>query len=83
MKNEENPLRHFRAMDILIKKLFELFVSDDADWGYCARHGHAFFNTLCTEKNMLLNQKHFFPKARILLIHKNILQEPINMLLIL
>ena len=27
---------------------------------------------------MLLYQKHFFPKAYILLIHKNILQEPIN-----
>ena len=35
------------------------------------------------EKKMLLNQKNFFPKACILLIHKNILQEPINMLLIL
>ena len=35
------------------------------------------------EKKMLLNQKHFFRKACILLIHKNILQEPINMLLIL
>ena len=33
-----------------------------------------------TEKKMLLNQKHFFLKACILLIHKNILQEPINML---
>ena len=38
---------------------------------------------LYTEKKMLLNQKHFFSKACILLIHKNILQEPINMLLIL
>ena len=36
-----------------------------------------------TEKKMLLNQKHFFPNACILLIHKNILLEPINMLLIL
>ena len=34
-------------------------------------------------KKMLLNQKYFFPKACTLLIHKNILQEPINMLLIL
>ena len=34
-------------------------------------------NSLLWEK-MLLNQKHFFPKACILLIHKNILQEPIN-----
>ena len=32
---------------------------------------------------MLLNQKHFFPKACILLIDKNILQKPVNMLLIL
>ena len=36
-----------------------------------------------TEKKVLLNQKHFFPKACIVLIHKNIIQEPINMLLIL
>ena len=28
-----------------------------------------------TEKKMLLNQKHFFPKACLLLIHKNILQD--------
>ena len=34
-------------------------------------------------EKMLLNQKHFFLKACILLIHENILQEPINMLLIL
>ena len=40
-------------------------------------------SVLYTEKQMLLNQKHLFPKACILLIHKNILQEPINMLLIL
>ena len=33
---------------------------------------------LYTEKKMLLNEKHFFPKACILLIHKNIPQEPIN-----
>ena len=36
-----------------------------------------------TEKKMLLNQKHFFQKACILWIHKNLLQEAINMLLIL
>ena len=34
-------------------------------------------------KKMLLNQKHLFPKACILLIHKNIRQEPIHLLLIL
>ena len=33
-----------------------------------------------TEKKILLNEKHFFPKAFLLLIHKSILQEPINML---
>ena len=36
-----------------------------------------------TEEKILLNQKHFFPKAFIVWIHKNILQELINMLLIL
>ena len=41
------------------------------------------YTLVYTENKMLLNQKHFFPKACILLIHKNILQEAINMLLIL
>ena len=36
------------------------------------------YNFLYTEKKMLLNQKYFFPKACVLLIHKNILQEPKN-----
>ena len=35
---------------------------------------------MCTEKKILLNQKHLFPKACVLSIHKNILQEPRNML---
>ena len=30
-------------MFILIKKILDLFVSDDADWGYRARYGHALF----------------------------------------
>ena len=43
LQNKKNPLRYFRAMVILIKKFFYLFVSDDADWEYRARHGNAFF----------------------------------------
>ena len=43
LKNKKNLLRHFRSMVILIKKKFYLFVSDDADWGNRACHGHAFF----------------------------------------
>ena len=31
LQNKKNPLPHFRAMVILIKKIFNLFVSDDAD----------------------------------------------------
>ena len=42
-QNKKNPLRSFRAMVILIKKIFDLMVSDDADWGNRARHGHALF----------------------------------------
>ena len=30
-------------MAILIKKVFDLLVLDDADWGYRRRHEHAFF----------------------------------------
>ena len=40
--NKKNALRHFRAMVILIKKIFASFVSDDADGGYRACHGHDF-----------------------------------------
>ena len=43
LQNKKNPLRHFRAMVIVIMKIFDLFVSDDVDCGYRARHGHAFF----------------------------------------
>ena len=39
----KNILHLFRAMAILIKNIFDLFVSDAADWGYCVRHRHAFF----------------------------------------
>ena len=42
-QNKKNPLPHFRAIVILINKIFGLFVSDGADWGYRARYGHAFF----------------------------------------
>ena len=43
LQNRNNPLRHFRAMVMLRNKFFDLFLSDDADWGYRVRHGHAFF----------------------------------------
>ena len=41
-------------MVIVIKKIFDLSVSDDADWGYRARHGHALFlDTLFIVKHYL------------------------------
>ena len=49
----------------------------------CSTRLRPVLQTSHTEKKMLLNQKHFFPKAYTLRIHKNILQEPINILLIL
>ena len=53
-QNKKSPLRHFRAMVILIKKFLDLCVSDDADWRYRARHGHAFFlDTLFIVKHYL------------------------------
>ena len=53
LQNKKNPLRHFRAMVILIKRILDLFVSDDDDWVYRARHGHAFFYTLFIVKHYL------------------------------
>ena len=51
--NKKNPLRYFRAMVILIMKIFDLFLSDNADWGYHVRYGHAFF------LNILFIVKHY------------------------
>ena len=66
------------TMDLLRSRFSEQFISrlGPVDWP-------PRYIDIYTKKKILLNQKHFFPKACILLIHKNILQIPINMLLIL
>ena len=38
LQNKKGRLCNFRAMVILIKKIFDLFVSDDADWDYHSVH---------------------------------------------
>ena len=59
-QNEENLLLHIRAMVILIKKIFDSFVLDDADLGHRARHEDVFIHTLpklnfLCKKNCFLN----------------------------
>ena len=47
-------------MVILIEKIFDLFVSDDADWGYCARYGHENENILRITELKILKRTHYF-----------------------